>query len=64
MQIDNETDRENAHFILFQKHLETLVDKDKATRLTAEYVQEMEYLGLPVWADKGREMAARFIEKK
>src|SRR3989339_333662 len=64
MQIDNETDRENAHFVLLQKHIETLVDKDEAIRLTAEYIQEMEYLGLSAWAERGREMAARFVEKK
>jgi len=64
MQIDNELDRENLHFALLQKRLDDVADPEEAERLTLEYIQEMEYLNLPTRADKGREIAAVFFEKK
>lgn len=58
LQIDDAGTRESAHFALLSAYLPQVADPAERTTLLADYVIEMEALGEPAWAVRGRELLA------
>jgi hypothetical protein len=63
-QIQDETIREEIHHRLFTTHLSTLPDVATKQQAIADYILEMDYLGLTQWSDKGKALLSELLNTK
>jgi hypothetical protein len=54
LQLENENQREQAHFDLLQAYLPLITDTASKNQVLTDYIIEMEDLGLADWAQKGK----------
>jgi hypothetical protein len=63
-QIQDETIREGIHYTLFTTYLATLENTTKQQQEIADYVLEMDYLGLTQWSEKGKALLNTLLNTK
>lgn len=63
-QIQDETIREEIHYTLFTTYLSTLPDIAAKQQAIADYILEMDYLGLIQWSEKGKMLLSDLLNKK
>jgi hypothetical protein len=63
-QIQDETIREEIHYTLFMTHLATLEESTTQQQAIADYVLEMDYLGLTQWSEKGKALLNTLLNTK
>lgn len=56
LQIADNNQRENIHYIILEKYISGIDDKAECNRVIADYIIEMEDLGQNEWSGKGKDL--------